>query len=313
MKIFSYFVSLAIIAARLVLAAQPFSAAARERARRILVWRLLGDRAHAVTFERDNFLWTAPIAGHVCRDLFVIGHWRDEALPGLLRWLSSATEFDRRTTIINVGAHIGTILLYLVRLSQKRALACEPVPATFDYLTQNVRANHLDAQIQLAPVAIGLERGPARMALTHDSGSAEVERPAGRQGFALRSSQTGTVPTEMMPLKELVEKHQLRFEEVGLVYCDAQGSETAVIATGAPLWQARVPLWLEIWPEGLEAHGGVDAFLQAAQAHFSHFIRKEAFLGDNPIAPWPIAALPALLSSLSAPAADTDILLVNLG
>jgi hypothetical protein len=193
---------------------------------------------------------------------------------------------------------VGTALLVLLPF-------CTP-----SYLEQNVRANAMERLVRLAPVAIGPVRGPARMALTLDSGSAEVEIP-GQQGFALRFPKTETVPTSMVPLKELVEDHHIPFDEIGLVYCDAQGSETSVIETGAPLWAARVPLWLEVWPEGLAAHGGVEAFLAAARTHFTHFIPKVAFRNDTSITPSPLTDLPALFACLSAPATDTDILLMR--
>ena len=54
-----------------------------------------------------------------------------------------------------------------------------------------------------------------------------------------------------------------RFAEVALVCSDTQGFETQIVASGSSLWAAGTPLWVEVWPQGLACHGGVQQFLVA--------------------------------------------------
>lgn len=96
--------------------------------------------------------------------------------------------------------------------------------------------------------------------------------------------------------------------EVALVWADVQGSETAVITTGADVWARGVPLWAEFEPGLLAHHGGVDAFFDAARAHFAHFIEAHDLIrfGTGAV-PVPISRL---AETLSKEPLQTDVLLL---
>jgi hypothetical protein len=55
-------------------------------------------------------------------------------------------------------------------------------------------------------------------------------------------------------------------------WCDAQGSETDVIESGASIWRSGARLWTEVWPAGLERHGGIKRFDAAVRNHFASFV-----------------------------------------
>jgi hypothetical protein len=89
-------------------------------------------------------------------------------------------------------------------------------------------------------------------------------------------TRTGRVPHERVsvacaPLDALLDDLGVGASDVGLVWCDAQGSETTVLETGEQLWDAGVAIYLEIDPTSLALHGGVGRFLDVAHRHFTSF------------------------------------------
>jgi hypothetical protein len=85
--------------------------------------------------------------------------------------------------------------------------------------------------------------------------------------------------------------------------------ESEVLESGAGLWQARVPLWVEVWPRGLNAHGGVDRFVAVAGRHFRHFLAQSRLMAGDAKATQTIDELELLVRSLKDKA-FMDVLLL---
>lgn len=286
-------------------------------ARRWLVWELLRGQALTLEFEREGFRWTVFTNDIVGRGLFLRGEFQIEGLDALLNWCASnVAGWEGRTTVINVGANIGATCLPLARHAKRRCIAIEPVPQTFELLSCNVRQNRVGEQIHCLQAAVAAEAGTIEMLAPRDSGHSEVKSATGRQGFSghYSSGDCATVRVPAIPLDQVVASENLTPEQIALVWSDTQGFESEVIASGGSLWKSGVPLWVEVWPEGLEAHGGVERFLQLANEHFRHLILDDDFQSSPPKLR-PVTELAEIIRGLqtrggSGGRVDHDVLLV---
>jgi FkbM family methyltransferase len=287
----------------------PIRSPLRTHALRSLLWRLLQGQAELLSFQRQGMHWCGPITSSITASLFINGQYQHESLPALLRWLAENTDWHARRTIVNVGANIGDSAIALAKQTDKRILACEPVPDVFQLLRENVRANHLEQRIDACQLAIATEDGWAEMLVPHDPGYSEVRNTGGGQGFPHPLAECGRFRVWTQPLANLLRDQTIPCGDVGLVWSDTQGCESEVIASGAGLWRAGVPLWVEVWPRGLQAHGGVERFLSLARTHFRRFIPQRCFAKPGRIQPREIADLEALVRTLAGPD-FTDVLLI---
>jgi hypothetical protein len=70
-------------------------------------------------------------------------------------------------------------------------------------------------------------------------------------------------------------------DEVGLVWSDTQGFESQVIESAPSLWAHGTCLWVEIWPQGLAAHGGSVRFVEICKKYFTRFISEKHLDGET--------------------------------
>lgn len=286
-------------------------------ARRWLVWELLRGQAVALDFEREGFRWSVFTDDIVGRDLFLRGEFQTAGLDGILSWCAkNVAGWAERSTLINVGANIGATCLPLAKHGRRKCIAVEPVPKTFGLLAHNVAQNGAAENIRCVQAAVASTAGTIEMVAPKDSGHSEVKTATGKQGFSAhyRGDECATVAVPAIPLNQLIANDNLRPEQIALVWSDTQGFEGEVIASGGALWKAGVPLWVEVWPEGLEAHGGVDRFLQLAGEHFRQFILDDDITDPLPKLR-PIGELADIIRTLqthggSGGRDDHDVLLV---
>ena len=138
----------------------------------------------------------------------------------------------------------------------------------------------MTGSVDCRQVAIATQAGTIEMLAPKDSGHSEVKSQNGKQGFDGRytADQCQITQVPSLPLDQLVGDSKLLPQDVALVWSDTQGFEGEVIASGSSLWQAGVPLWVEVAPQALEIHGGVDRFEALCREHFRELILDEQFL-----------------------------------
>ncbi|HLW68250.1 MAG TPA: FkbM family methyltransferase [Gemmataceae bacterium] len=308
-----------------ILGVQPFSAQRREWAhkqiaRRFLntasrtdyaeaLWDSLPQWMQAISFRRDNIIWTGSVRSQITRQLFLAGGFQKEEIDQLLAWLGKYhPHWNRRTTIINVGANIGDTCIPMALASQKSFVACEPVPETFLFLCRNVADNRLSERIRCRQLAISATAEKLTMVLPDEPGQCEVQGPEGKQGYPLEHYQAGTVEVSARTLDALVNMEGILTDDVALVWTDTQGYESDVLQSGRSLWLAGVSAWVEVWPAGLNAQGGIDRFLDVCRQFFRHFVDARALLSGQS-EPRTIGDLAALVASLGG-LDHTDVLLL---
>jgi FkbM family methyltransferase len=189
-----------------------------------------------------------------------------------------------------VGANIGTTAIPLAR-DGWTVIAVEPVPETFSFLQRNVGDNDLDRRIACVQAAISDRVGTVSMSVgnalsvSHVVGTPDTVQPGQR-----------LAEVDAMTLEGVIEACGHRPEDLAFVWCDAEGSESAVI-NGAPgIWNAGVPLHAECLQPDREC---VERFLHAAVDQFTSFVPDSALRASAHAEPQPITALPRWSTSLT--------------
>jgi FkbM family methyltransferase len=253
-----------------------------------------------ISFERNGFRWTGPPYCTITRAIFIDGQHQDVIIPHLEKWMPPG-----RSVVVNVGANIGDTALPLSRTG-KRVIAAEPSPETFARLQANVRNNHLEQVITCCQVAVSNEEGTAQMAVAAQPGNSELVGENGAVGFDGDDQRRDVISVPTMPLDRLLESLSIAPTDVALVWSDTQGFESQVIESAPQLWANGVPLWVEVWPKGLDCHGGTDRFIDVCTGIFSRF----SMAGEMEQPPRPIAELKAKLLQPRDPNWSTDILML---
>jgi FkbM family methyltransferase len=271
------------------LALQPFSAPARKTALQVLtkrllqaqdvsdysnlIWPVLAQTADTISFRRGKTRWTGSVQSVITRSLFESGGYQSKEIEMVLQCLPSHfPDWPSRKVIVNIGANIGDTCIPLALQTGKTVIAAEPVPDTFALLCRNVADNGLESRIRCRQVAVSDVAGSVAMTLTSDLGQSEVEGVGGKQGYAVDHYDRGSIDVAATTLDALITAEGFRAEDVALIWSDTQGYESQVLESGTQLWAAGTPAWVELWPNGLEAHGGVDRFIDTCCRNFRHFV-----------------------------------------
>jgi FkbM family methyltransferase len=275
------------------------------------VLKRLTDR---VTVRRGGLRWTLLTWDEsVSWNIYADGHHQGHERRAVVRWLSASGRLlPRRNLVINAGANIGTTAVPLAQEAQCRVLAVEPVPELYELLLRNVELNGLVAQVTCDQTAIAGLTGRREMAIpAHMAGGSEllVNDRGPTWASSIRTMRRVGVKAEA--LATILRRRGVNPDEVALVWADIQGTEGDLIETGEPLWRAGVPLFMELWPNGL-VHRGTDLPVLAGR-HFECFVESRDLI-RNPTSPaWrPVSELRTLYDHLPGRDiwANTDILLL---
>jgi FkbM family methyltransferase len=244
----------------------------REVRRKVVLKLLLADGVHRVDVERDGLWWTIDIRDEIGQEVFVSGSYQADMIEDTLAWLRR----KRRTgKIVDVGANMGTTTLKFCRAGY-HVVAIEPVPETFGMLAENVERNGYKQSVTLLERAISAEAGPVEMWTSTGTAVNEVRVGSHEPGFLEWGSRIeGIIKVDAAGLQRTLTDVAIEPSDVALVWSDAQGAEPHVVATGAALWESGVPLFIEVWPAGIDLHGGRASFLAELHRHFSSFIARD--------------------------------------
>ena len=271
------------------------------RERRLMAFRLLQGQAEQITFTRAGIQWTVDVEGGVVpKKLFMRGNAFEPLRKALVAWLKANGHMTAtRRTIVDIGANIGTPSVQLARETGLHILAIEPVPANFDLLRKNIAQNGLDKQVRCVRAAVSMRPGTLKMAVPKERATCEVIEDGQQPGFGKLTPDVPIIEVPSLRLESIISDANLAPDQVAFVWCDAQGMEREIIESAPALWKTGVPLYLELWPKGINAHGGTDAFLASIEAHFKAFVMISEMIKSGPQArPRPLAELRKIVASI---------------
>jgi FkbM family methyltransferase len=173
--------------------------------------------------------------------------------PGDPGWL-------RGRTVLEIGANIGTeTVAFVLHHGAARVIAVEPAPGNLELLRGNVALNGLEDRVEIHPVALSDADGEVAFGLSRTNPGDHRVEPAGSGG-----RETIQVPARR--LDTLVAEGALSLEGVGLAWIDVQGHEGHLLAGAGTLFDAGIPLVMELWPAALRRAGGLDLVLDCLEA-----------------------------------------------
>ncbi len=186
-------------------------------------------------------------------------------IPGLAARL-------RGTTIVEVGANIGSHTVELVRhYDAASVVAIEPNPENCELLTQNVLANGVADRVRLLPIALSDRDGAVELELSSDNSGDHRVRVAGAEQRGAEARRT-TIEVRAARFDSIVDRGELDLGQVGLIWMDAQGHEAHILAGATRLLGSPIPIMMEYWPYGLRRANGLQALHELIAEHYSHVI-----------------------------------------
>ncbi len=290
--------------------------------KRWAAWMLAQGEVDEAIVTRGPLRWALPVSiesSDVANHLFVEGNHQGGDVEAMWSWAEANGRTRGRTTVVDVGANLGTTTLPLLWSTSCRVLAIEPVPRTAALLRRNLELNGLSGRAIVVERAVADRPGPTRMIVPVTClGAAEVD-PGGSglgssgvvrdKAFFRRECETREV--EACRLDGILAEASIRPDDVAFVWADVQGSEGAVVRTGAALWSLGVPLYAEIAPELIRRQERLEDFLGDVSRAFEGFIEEPRLLAEGPGArPRPMADFASFVAGLEAGGREGDVLLL---
>lgn len=231
------------------------------------------------------------------RSVFLTGGFDFSKFELTLRLLGRS----RVRRLIDVGANIGTITVPAVsRGYSETAIAIEPDPLNFKLLECNIRLSDLESRVQCVQAAAASRRVGNTLMLERSLDNYGDHRIATRSGT--RPTHGNAVAVDTVRLDDLVNEPSTGGD---LVWMDVQGYEAEVLLGAPRLLESGVPMVLEIWPFGLNEHGGLLRLIDSLGS-YSQFVDLAA--EDKQ---WrPISDIEKLIEEIGPEGDFTDILVV---
>ena len=225
-------------------------------------WRTktLGAHGVAIVTETKNGLLAVQAGDfNVSRSLLSDGEYDWPQIT----WLKALLEPGSR--LIFAGAHIGSVLVPLVRHAATRAvIAYEPSPRNFKLLSMNLRLNGMDGVVAL------------NAALGERSGKIQFTENGINTGNSRVAAADGEITVDMETLDRTVAAD---WDPIDLIVMDTEGSEVAAMRGGQATLARTRNLYVEFSPEQLGEQGSTAAeFVETAEKHF-----KSAYVFGAPI------------------------------
>lgn len=267
-----------------------------------LAYRLVGQSAEQVTFVRDGTRWTVNTSDRNIGLLLFMGNREDRRNVGyMLAWARAHGRLPQCNTILDIGANIGSTTIPFLQETECRVVCVEPVPDNLALLKQNLRQNSLLERVTIVERAITDRVETVNMVVTPVAfGGSEIDRGAVHRPEGIFQHATKTIAVPTTRLDDLISSLAVHPAQIAFVWCDVQGSEGAVVRTGAPLWHQGVPLWAEIAPHLLSRQDSLEQFLADVARYFVSFVSIGELAGTGPhTPPQPIENFPALVATLT--------------
>jgi FkbM family methyltransferase len=210
--------------------------------------------------ETKNGLLAVPAGDfNISRSLLMHGEYDWPQIT----WLNSLLGATSR--VVFAGAHIGALLIPIVRHAATRAVAAyEPSPRNFRLLTMNLQLNGIDGVVTF------------NRALGERCGSIQFTENNINTGNSRVAPSDGEITVAMETLDRTIAAD---WDSIDLIVMDTEGSEVAVMR-GAQSTLARTRnLYVEFSPDQLREQGsGAAEFVQLVSMYF-----KSAYVFGDPI------------------------------
>jgi FkbM family methyltransferase len=224
-------------------------------------WQRICASGEPYTLVRGQETYIVHANDPVSKNIFLHGEYDFDKLLLALQLLGR-TNIE---TLIDVGANIGSICIpAIARNIAQTAIAIEPEPNNFSLLTANSEINNVTSRITCHQIAVGAEDDQSvRLELSTDNfGDHRVTPTRGdhreRPATEVASMRLDSIIPVLNPLTDLI-------------FMDVQGFEKFVLDGATASIDARVPIVMEYFPEGIQEHCSLDDLLQVISPYSGYF------------------------------------------
>ncbi|MGH6816768.1 MAG: FkbM family methyltransferase [Hyphomicrobiaceae bacterium] len=222
-----------------------FDTCARSRRfRQIAMRKLFAEHCAAsalgyVEFD-DHRLFVDPRDDKIAFRLLRGRPWQRDILDTAVAVLQTAGALRSGRWFVDVGANIGTQTIYALKSGAfAHALAVEAEAGNFRLLQRNVAANALERHVRPVNAAASHSRRDVVLTLNRKNFGGHSLEP----DRIKRPSSTATV--RALPLDDILVAEDIAVSDMGLVWIDVEGHETAVLQGMQRLRAAAVPIVFE--------------------------------------------------------------------
>lgn len=238
-----------------------------ERYRR-RIFRVLATQLKVSTLEIQgrNGTMTGAVQDYVFGQYIGDGVW-SHAICETVRRIFGATSGG---TFIDIGAHIGLILVPIAQNPSVACLGFEADPRNFVLLQRNVERNCEAGRVELFNVALFDRSGTVDFELSSDNfGDHRVRNRNAAPSDRFREDERRVISVDAKRLDSLVDATSLHTPLV--VKIDTQGAEQHIYAGGQAVLARAAVLILEFWVYGLERMGGKpESLIRALEADYGY-------------------------------------------
>lgn len=221
--------------------------------------------------ETENELWLADAHDtQIGLNLFVSKRAFDFEKLSLAKEVVSANGLPAPDTIIDIGAHIGTISIPAIKRHYfKYGIAFEPDPRNFQLLELNIVLNELENQFETHNIALtnyGVEsvefeisdsrQGDHRVHTTNEAGN-----------YDEKSRKVIKVPAK--PLDDF----SSNLRGIPLLWMDTQGYEAVILEGASRILESTPVLVIEFWPYAMKRMETFPRLIKVlSNSKYSHFV-----------------------------------------
>jgi len=186
------------------------------------LWRKVSKENGTILLRPKNIdgIFFADIRSDIALRILISGAYEVEELNHVKELKPKLARYSNNSRIVNVGANIGLVSVFLAQHLQHRVVALEPNKEAFDLLTQNIKINHLEDKIEAMQVCIGEKEGT--MSFSTIPGKPEYSSIGGIVEPSVQKDKQNESMVSVMPLTKLIT------DQIAMLFVDVEGAEEMV-------------------------------------------------------------------------------------
>jgi FkbM family methyltransferase len=233
---------------------------------------------------------------------------------GLIQLLKRFFKSNDAGTFIDIGAHIGLIIVPVAKLSFVECRGYEPSPVNFRLLEKNVATNDVVGSVTLKNIAVSDRDGHILMELSPDSsGDHRIRQEGPIKDGLFNEAARQELRVTTAKLDSDIDCSALTGPVV--IKVDVQGAEPLVFKGATKLIQRSAFVVMEYWPYGIDRLGiSIDDYLHDIESLFQYGVllteeRYREHFESNSLLLEPIGIVSKRLKALGTRDTYFDVLL----
>ncbi len=187
----------------------------------------------------NNYKYLLPSCDWISQCMYIEGKFDYSILKNSLRLLGKK---NSKTTLVNVGAHIGTTCIPAIKNQNfKNLIAFEPVKKSFRFLKANILLNEIEDKTKIYNLAISNKKTKLHLSARYKNNEASI------RVIKKKEKNSETVQSDILDnyTKNLNKNNSL-------IFIDAEGHEPYILLGAKKTIKKKIPIVMEFFPDFLD-------------------------------------------------------------